>query len=186
MNHSDELRKKPLLLRAGLRSPSGLTRGTMRAGKIDEIITLLTEIRDLLKPRSNSVAKTNVSGINILVRTYIDAWRIAHGVTSKPQVGKKEIGIFQRMAKERPIEELVQLIQIYTQMKNTFFFQRKHDVATFEAQLNNVIVARDKGYEVEKEKSWMDLVAEEEQKNGQATLPGANTETENGVAKLLR
>lgn len=115
--------------------------------------------------QKTAVAKSGKSvDVPFLIGVYVKAWQTCHGVRGRPDLSGKSLGILKRMAEHRGKEELSELLQVYCQMKNDWYFKKKHDLVTFEANLNDIVVARHKGFEVGKEKSWMDLEREREKK----------------------
>jgi hypothetical protein len=85
--------------------------------------------------------------VGILVATYIKAWQRRYNTKGRPSVGGKECGMLMRLLGQRSTQELSQLLEVYCQMKNDWFVKRRHDLGTFEQNLNDVVLALTGGKE---------------------------------------
>jgi len=105
-------------------------------------------------------SKPENSGIGLLIKVYIDAWRQRYQTKAKPDI-TKAIGVFRGLLKQRKPEEIAELLQVFCQMEDKWFGTKGHDIVTFGANIGKIALAHDKGHERPNgEKSWMEIVEE--------------------------
>lgn len=85
--------------------------------------------------------------VAILIGVYIQSWQKRYNTKARPSVNGKERGILLRLVKERSTKELSQLLEVYCQMKNDWYVKKKHDLTTFEQNLNDIVLALSGGKE---------------------------------------
>lgn len=101
--------------------------------------------------------------VHFLIATYIDSWRKRYKTKERPDL-RQAMGVFKVLLKERSVQQLSELVQVYCQMDDKWFVTKHHDIATFSANVGKVAVARDKGHERPNgEKSWIEIVKESEE-----------------------
>lgn len=114
----------------------------------------------VVKPPSVPTVRSPVPAQNVvhgLIGAYVRAWQARYRTKARPDI-TPAIGVFRRLLKERPAEQLAELIQVFCQMDDPWFQTKHHDIATFGANVGKVAIARDKGYERPNgERHWMEI-----------------------------
>ncbi len=101
----------------------------------------------LIGDSTNQPPATKVN-INLKAKEVIAAYCLAFKDRysgSTPTIDPKDIGQLQRLCKVYSGGRLVNLVQVYVQMKDPFFEKRKHDLGTFIQNINKVGVAMQTG-----------------------------------------
>jgi len=78
-----------------------------------------------------------------VIAAYCQAFKARYN--ARPILGGKERGVIQRMLKDLPPEKLSAMLQVYLQMHDPWFDKKKHDLATFEQNLNKIAVSLQTG-----------------------------------------
>lgn len=77
------------------------------------------------------------------IGAYCSAWKERYG--TRPEITGKEQGIAKRLAGSIGTERLSELVESFLHMNDSWFVQKRHDLATFEANLNAVVQYHDTG-----------------------------------------
>lgn len=109
---------------------------------------------------------------SFLIAVYVKAWQARWGTKARPDLGSKSQGVLKRCIKggDRTIEQLALMLQAYCQMDDKWFVTKTHDLITFEANLSKIALALDKGRSNPTERTWQDILAEEEAERAQRAL----------------
>lgn len=117
------------------------------------------------KPASPSVALATApcdkNPVGYLIGVYVEAWRLRYQSAERPGVGGKEQGILKRLLGVCSVDKLAMLLQAYCQIDDKWFNTKHHDLATFEQNLNRVILSLEKGRSNPTERTWEDIVKEQ-------------------------
>jgi hypothetical protein len=81
---------------------------------------------------------------NALIAEYCE--RFKERYKSNPTIGGKNAGIAKRLAKDLGLARAKDLIATYLSMNDSFFLTKRHDLVTFESNLNAVSVKHDTGH----------------------------------------
>ena len=73
-----------------------------------------------------------------LIAKYCEAYKARYGVN--PPIGGKQAGLARRLVKDLGAVRAIALVETYLRMQDAFFLKRRHDLATFEANLNAVTI----------------------------------------------
>lgn len=107
------------------------------------------------------------ASVSLVIAAYITAWQARYQTKARPEVTKC-IGVFRALLKERPVDELVSLVQVYCQMEDPWFVTKHHDIGTFASNIGKVALALDKGHERPRgEKHWTEIYEERTRDDGQ-------------------
>lgn len=104
-------------------------------------LPLIPVVEVVEKPRALSEGQQ----IARLIAVYVTAWQDRYQTDGRPDVGKVSRGILQRCLRDRTMEQLALLLQVYCQMETAWFETKAHDLATFEKNLNVIALAMSKG-----------------------------------------
>lgn len=127
------------------------------------VLVNLNDPKNALKVQNQLVAYNN--GVSTLIATYVRSWQAKYKTKARPEL-RPAMGIFKACLKERSVEELHELIQVFCQMDDKWFLTKHHDIATFGANIGKVALARDKGHERPNgEKSWQEIAKEREEEH---------------------
>jgi hypothetical protein len=116
---------------------------------LEKIASLLEQPKTAKRAKKvsmNEQEKKNT--VAALIATYIDSWQARYGTDARPDVGGRMQGVLRRIATTWVEQKAMQLIQVYCQMDDPWFIQKRHDLVTFEGNLNKVSLALDKGHEL--------------------------------------
>ncbi len=130
---------------------------TLREKKEFEISSQ-SSAKDLAKIEKN---KLNFSARDVIA-SYCDAFRTRY--SAAPFVDPKDVGQIQRLLKHHSKERLMELVQVYVQMDDSFFIKRSHDLGTFIQNTNKVSVSRQTGVDPDKAPDPFAWLHEEEKK----------------------
>lgn len=87
--------------------------------------------------------KTKASGNNLFIAAYCEEWKAKYG-TNPPMIGK-QLGAVKRLVKALGVARASELVRTYLQLKDPWIVKNRHDLVTFEAKLNMVVIAHDTG-----------------------------------------
>lgn len=100
----------------------------------DQTELFYVEFKSLIEPPKET---------NQLIQAYCDAFKIRWG--TYPAINGKATGIAKRLVKDLGLERAISLIETYLKMDDYTFQMRRHDLATFEMNLNAVLVKQQTG-----------------------------------------
>lgn len=111
--------------------------GTYACAREDKIRE--EEIR-LEKKRGEPARAANAGAF---ISAYCSAWKSKYG--ARPEITGKEQGIAKRLAGAIGTERASELVAAYLLMQDRWFQQKRHDLSTFEQNLNAVVQFHDTG-----------------------------------------
>jgi len=99
--------------------------------RLDEIISLLKQIRDnTQKPQRRAAKKTTGAATHLIISAYWDTFKLRRGYPPLPIQGK-EVGQIINALKVFSVERLVTLIEAYLQIETPWFKEKNWDWTTF-------------------------------------------------------
>lgn len=108
----------------------------------------------------------NRSEMQVLIGTYVKAWRERYKATNaRPDLGGKSQGILRRALQQYRWDQLALMLQVYCQVDDKWFNTKKHDLATFEQNLNKIALCMEKGRSEPGVRTWEDIVDETKGEN---------------------
>lgn len=118
-----------------------------------------------------------------LIGVYVKGWQNRYGTTARPDVGGRAVGVLKRLAACWKEEKAVALIEVFCQMDDDYFVKRRHDLQTFEANLNKISLALDKGHE-QTGINFSKIFGDEENGKGILSAPNGPDDENVGGKKL--
>lgn len=82
------------------------------------------------------------------ISIYCDAFKKTYG--TNPIIKGKEAGIAKRIAEGLSLERIKSLIEAYFEMRDPWFVTKRHDLVTFEQNMNAVVIYADTGKTISK------------------------------------
>lgn len=129
-------------------------------GLWDKIIVLLDRIAVAVEEKTPKAVvakpKKEEPRARAVVVAYCDAYKKKYG--SHPVIDGKTAGLAKNLLKSLPLERVIDLVQAYLQMEDSFFKVRCHDFVTFTQNLNKVALALANGTSDPHEKDFWDKV----------------------------
>ena len=80
------------------------------------------------------------------IARYCQSWKDRYD--SRPEITGKERGIAKRLTQDIGVERSCSLLEAFFQMENQWFLTKRHDLTTFEQNLNAVVQFHDTGQQV--------------------------------------
>jgi hypothetical protein len=113
---------------------------------------------------------TPASEMQFLIGTYVKSWKQRYNAANaRPDVGGKSQGILRRCLGQYSAQQLALMLQVFCQIDDKWFNTKKHDLGTFEQNLNKVALCMEKGRSEPGVKTWEDIVDEKNKGVGDGT-----------------
>ncbi len=135
-------------------SPSGLTTGGS-ALNLGEVVKIsLEEFKDLCSELSLSLLLPDSEQVRLhaaldrklgwskgettagFIAAYAEAWKCRW--KSSPVIDGRSAGVAKRLVTDLGVRAAIELVEVYLQMNDVYFVQRRHDLLTFSFNLNQV------------------------------------------------
>jgi hypothetical protein len=101
-----------------------------------EVCALNREDSDLL--HSALVAREKQpKGVHEFIARYCEVWKERYGVN--PPMNGRATGAAKRIVKDNGLPRSIELVEKYLTMNEAFFMSRRHDLCTFDSNLNTIV-----------------------------------------------
>ena len=127
------------------------------------------------KPSKTPAKPAKDNKAHLIVKAYCDAYKSRYG--KYPIIDGRTQGAANRLAKVLPVDKLHLLLQIYCQMEDKWFVERRHDLSTFEINIGKVDLALHAGHE-NTNINWNKIFGEG---HGQESIPTTNRSNEENL-----
>lgn len=122
-----------------------------------------------LKKKSGSKASDNA--VPTVIGAFITAWQRRYPGGRRPDMGKPVQGMIKNFVAGRPLQECLDMIEVYLQMDDQWFITKCHDFGTLMTNLTKVSAALGSGKQNPGQESWEEIHARNERRrNGKNSV----------------